>query len=279
MTEKLNIRLTREKKNWEYCGTKAAGLFELEVMEIPVPKFYVIPVTFFQQFCARVQAIPLFEFYQQSIYDCTFYQKCFNGQRIRVDCNELADSNGRFIVRSSAVPQKEMQVENFASRVSGVFESFIADSLSEIGDMILAVWQSVYSEGAYEKLHVFQQGFEIKGMAVVVQQYIEPIISGIVHAYSNKISVNWIEGSQEEILQGRKWGQEVDIYLSNIGDIILRGKESNIKYIVESSWRMVLKKLYDLSMQIRNKRCFDQEIEWVYDGNSIWIVQSQRLLK
>lgn len=279
MAEKMHIKLTREKNNLEYCGTKADGLFELEEMGIPIPKFYVIPVSFFQRFCSSVHAGSLYEFYQHTTFDSAIYQKCFEGQNIWVDCNELADINGRFIVRSSAVPQEKTQNEVFSSRVSGVFESFIADNFGEIGDMILAVWRSVYSEEAYKKLHVFQPEFEMKGMAIVVQQYIEPVISGIVHAYSDKIFVDWIEGSQEEILQGREQGQEIEVYLSDFGEIILRGKEGSIKFATECSWRRIFRKLFDLSIKIQKKRCFEQEIEWVYDGNSVWIVQSQRLLK
>lgn len=279
MPEKMHIKLTREKNNLEYCGTKAAGLFELEGMGIPIPKFYVIPVSFFQQFCASVHVGSLYEFYQHTTYDSAIYQKCFDRKNIWVDCNELADINGRVIVRSSAVPQEKTQKEDFSSKVSGVFESVIVDNLSEIGNVILAVWQSVYSEEAYKKLHVFQPEFEMKGMAIVVQQYIEPVISGIVHTYSDKISVDWVEGSQEEILQGREQGQEIEVYLSGYGEMILRGKESSIKFILEHSWRRVLRNLFDLSIKIQNKRCFEQEIEWVYDGNSVWIVQCQKLLK
>lgn len=279
MAEKMRIKLTREKNDLKYCGTKAAGLFELEEMGIPIPKFYVVPVSFFKKFCSSVHAGSLYDFYQHTTYDNAIYQKCFAGQNILVDCNELADMNGRFIVRSSAVPQEKTQKEDFSSKVSGVFESFIADNFNEIGDMILAVWQSVYSEEAYKKLRVFQPEFEMNGMAIVVQQYIEPVISGIVHTYSDKICVDWIEGSQEEILQGREQGWEIEVYLSDFGEIILRGKEDSIKFVAECSWRKIIRKLLDLSIKIHEKRCFEQELEWVYDGNSVWIVQSQRLLK
>jgi Phosphoenolpyruvate synthase/pyruvate phosphate dikinase len=276
--EKMYIKLTREKNDVEYCGTKAAGLFELEKMGIPIPKFYVVPVSFFRQFCSSVQAGSLYEFYQHTTFDSAIYQKFFAGQNIWVDCNELTDINGRFIVRSSAVPQENTKKEEFSSKVSGVFESFIADDFSEIGDMIIAVWQSVYSEEAYKKMHVFQPEFEMHGMAAVVQQYIEPVISGIVHTYSDKICVGWIEGSQEEILQGREQGQEIEIYLSDFGEMILRGKEDSIKFVEECSRRRIFRELFDLSIMIQKKRCSEQEIEWVYDGDSVWIVQSQRLL-
>ncbi len=278
MAEKMHVKLSREKNGVEYCGTKAAGLFELEKMGIPIPKFYVVPVSFFWQFCSSVHAGSLYEFYQHKAFDSVIYQKCFVGQNIWVDCNELTDINGRFIVRSSAVPQENTQKEEFSSKVSGVFESFIADNFNEIGDMIIAVWQSVYSEEAYKKLHIFQPEFEMKGMATVVQQYIEPVISGIVHTYSDKICVDWIEGSQEEILQGRQQGREIEIYLSDFGEMILRGKESSIKFAQECSRRRIFIELFELSIKIQKKRCSEQEIEWVYDGSSVWIVQSQRLL-
>ncbi len=278
MIREIYVELTRRWKSWEYCGTKAAGLFELEAMNVPVPNFYVIPVVHFQQFCNTIYAYPLSEFYHRETYDCTTYQKCFNEQKVQVISKEMLDTNRKFIVRSSAVPQEETQVEDFASKVSGAFDSFIASDFSKVGEMTLAVWQSIYSESAYEKLHVFQQEFGLKGMAVVVQQYIKPVISGIVHTHQNKISVNWIVEPQEEILQDKAKGEDIEVYLSSCGEIVLRGKEDCVKHVAESMWKTVFQKIYSWSMRIRDKKCSEQEIEWIYDGESVWVVQSQNLV-
>lgn len=279
MIREMYIELTRAHKSWEYCGTKAAGLFALEAMGIPVPRFYVVPVSFFHHFCSIIQAYPLSEFYGERTYDSTLFQKCLIECKLTVVCDELQAGNGRLIVRSSAVPQGNQQIEEFSSEISGAFESFIADDFSKVSSTVLAVWQSVYSECAYEKLRALHQNFGIKGMSVVVQKYIEPVISGIVHTCSDKIKIDWITGSQEDILQGRTRGREIEVYLSDCKEIILRGKEDSIKQVAGNEWRTLFKSLYDWSMKIRSLSCFDQEIEWVYDGKNVWVVQSQRLLR
>lgn len=182
------------------------------------------------------------------------------------------------MVRSSSVPTSDVDLDMFPSMISGAFESYFASSIHEVIDSIPKVWGSVFSEKAYNQCRIFSTKPIVKSIGVLIQRYVEPFISGVVHTKGNIVSVNWIEGHLSKIVSGQLLGNSVDVYKSSEGHYILRGIEKNILLIMNNKYEDVFKSLLEIVTVIKRHFNQDQEVEWVYDGERVWIIQSQPLI-
>lgn len=273
----INVTTIYDKNNINnLCGTKAQGLAILSQNGICVPDFYVIPANIFNEFCETNDLCSINSFYSMGKYDDNILKKIHNNCSVELDMSIFNAAN--WMVRSSAIPQKYINQEQFASMISGAFESFSSTNQADIADCVKRVWESVFSEKAYYQCKAFSNEAIISGMGVIIQKEIKPVISGVIHTKGNRISVNWIRGHLSSIVSGSERGNIVDVYLSAANHCILRGIESSILNILENNEKEVFHQLFNISQSIVKIMSSDQEIEWIYDGNIVWIVQTQKWL-
>ena len=274
----INIDIKRESEIDPMCGTKAMTLVELKKINLPIPDFYAVSSACFEKFCEDCNVQSIMSFYKNNEFNERESKKF-----VDIDaCNDMAvleeNENTRYMVRSSAIPTNDVDLKIFASMISGAFESYMASSVYEVMKMILEVWKSVYLEKAYNQCRIFSKEPIISGIGVLIQKYVEPVISGVAHTEQNTISVNWLEGHLSKIVSGQVIGNSVKMYKSLEQDYILRGIEKNILLIKENNYEMVFQSVFDIVTIIKQYFSCEQEVEWVYDGKKVWIVQAQPLI-
>ena len=81
-----------------------------------------------------------------------------------------------------------------------------------------------------------------------------------------------------QIVNGKNIGNTIEIYKNLECEYILRGIEQEILIIKENEFENVFKYLFDKAMVIKKYFEHEQEIEWIYDGDKTWIVQTQSLI-
>ena len=170
-------------------------------------------------------------------------------------------------------------IHNYASMISGAFESYECTS-DNLAQSIVAVYESLYSEKAFLQLKLAGLEKNIRGMAVLVQEFVVPECSGVLHAYKGDsfMEVNWVQGHLRSIVSGDTSGDYDVIYEKN-GEIIVRGKEQHIYCIIENGYSGAFMELYGISSKLLERAQTDLEIEWIYRDGKIYIVQNQELIR
>ena len=256
-------------------GTKAVELMTLKEMGINVPRFWSVNYEEYIRFLETFSITPIDQFLSSTCYDAHEIQK-INAAKGCLRSNLDMDTSLRLIARSSSVPTEKFT--NYASMISGAFESYECDA-SSLPVYIAAVYESLYSEKSFYQLKLAKLEKGIKGMAVLVQEYIEPECSGVLHAYLNKphMEVNWVKGHLRSIVSGNISGDYDQIY-ENHGDVILRGREHQIYCVMENNYCGAFSELYYTAKRILDFKNVDLEIEWIYSNQKIYIVQCQELI-
>ena len=260
------------------CGTKATSLAVLKKLGVSVPDFYAIPSSCFEEFCQKYGVMLPEIFYESDKFDVQAIEKFEYAKMLNVEELLRRFAQGRYMVRSSSIPSKDVDLNQFPSMISGAFESFFASNVSEIEENILKVWKSIYSEKAYNQCRIFSRYPIIKGVGVLIQKYIDPVISGVVHTENGAATVNWIRGHLSKIVSGEELGNSINVYLSPKNQYILRGIESDVLLVKNNNFESVFKSILDTSNVIQQNFGCEQEIEWIFDGEAVWVVQSQALI-
>lgn len=269
------LEITHSDKIDVNCGTKAMTLAELSKLGISVPVFYAISSRCFDRYIKDNNIISPLDFYSSPRNEFDFFKNSI------VDSFEVTGEkipNGEYMVRSSSIPHEKVDLQLFSSMISGAFESYFADSISNVYKKVIDVWESVYTQKAHEQCRILSDKPFVKSIGVIIQQYIKPTVSGVLHTNLNGISVNWIYGHLSKIVSGETLGNNIDAYFSNLGDAILRSKEEDILLIKNNGIEEVFVSLLEQAKIIKQHFKTELEIEWIFDGQRVWIVQSQTLL-
>lgn len=257
--------------NGQY-GTKTEGIIALKKMGILVPDFWCIDKGEFDKFVSTIH-IPSFYDFLMSEFDASIEEKIMNyakGINLSMDFDD-----GCYIVRSSSVPHG--MCLNYASIISGAFESYECGK-EDIGVSVAKVYASLYSKKAYMQLKSSGANI-VEGMSVLIQKYVAPLCSGVIHYYVEKdtMDVDWVFGHLREIVSGNNEGIHFKLFKDG-HDIIIRGHEKDIYEVDERQLGCVFISLYDNTIKAGKTNGTNLEIEWLYDGQQLFFVQSQELI-
>lgn len=257
-------------------GTKTEGLIVLKNLGITVPAFWAVDGENFMRLVKDNALTNPVEFFSRREYDDSEMRKL---DEIK-DATELKENlprDGRYIVRSSSMPIDS--IPNYASIISGAFDSYEC-AVDGLKNAIFEVYKSLYSKRAFEQIKFTGVKPCIKGMAVLIQKFIEPQCSGVAHALrgKSKIELNWVKGHLRSIVSGAVSGNH-DILTREDGDICIEGKESHIYSIMENGYNNCFASLYDAVLSISNELQKDVEVEWLYADGKVYIVQCQEFIK
>lgn len=270
------FKLISSKSVDKYCGTKAQSLKRLIESGINSPSFFAISGRQFDEYCIANDLTTVQQFYQGQEYNKKALL-CLESLPLPViDIDSLDE--GPYMVRSSSIPFNKANTRDFSSVISGAFESYLADNTQEISSCVKKVWSSAFDEKAYIQCKALADGNIIEGLGVVIQKAISPLYSGVIHTDISHITINWVYGHLSEIVSGNARGNTVDIYKSSIGHYILRGTENDVKEVLDDK-KTTFCELYEVATEIQSIFGDYQEIEWLYDGKEIWIVQTQDWIK
>lgn len=263
------------KKNGAW-GTKTEGLIALKKLGLTVPAFWAVDGNDFLRLVTDYTLTAPSEFFSRREYDDSETRKLEKFKNV-TELQENLPKDGRYIVRSSSIPIGA--IHNYASIISGAFESYEC-AIDGIKDAIFEVYKSLYSKRAFEQIKVTGVKPCIKGMAVLIQKFIEPQCSGVAHALRDerKIELNWVKGHLRAIVSGAVSGNH-DILTREDGDVCIEGKESHIYTILENGYSNCFANLYDAVWSISDAWKKDVEVEWLYADSKIYIVQCQEFIK
>lgn len=273
VTKKLLFHTTNETSlSYNIIGTKAHMLYSISKI-VKIPRFWTISEEYFELFMGECGINSLFEFYTNPY--CSKYEQLLYNCDVEIDLDYKFPFEKKYIVRSSIVPHEN--ILDFASEISGAFESIVCSG-HNISKAILQVYASVFSEKAYNQMRLFSLEHNIKGMAIIIQEYIPAEYSGVIHV-SNTTSAHlqWIKGHLSAIVSGNEFGHSNYLYYTSNGDPIFRGSEKEIANIRDYQIADVFSSALSISTKIYDFVQEPQEIEWIYDGDNHWIVQCQKL--
>ncbi len=255
-------------------GTKAKELSLLQNIGIAVPEFYTIPVYEYHRFIKYFNIPSISDFLNEK-YDSSIANK-INNLIDYVAIDVPIDFESDYIARSSSVPNKIN--EQYASIISGAFESYHCKG-KELIKNILKVYSSMYSYEVYERMQLFDGIDVIDGMAVIIQRYISPKCSGVLHFYkdSNRMDVTWIAGHLRDIVSGNEIGCCDTLFVED-DEVIIEGDEWHIYTIMNNNFNGAFNELYRVASSIGDIYKCNLEIEWIFDGLKIFIVQAQELI-
>lgn len=149
----------------DMIGGKALGLAKLRANGIKIPKTYVIP----------------------------------NGVEIEEnEIKDLLDKNKKYAVRSSA-DTEDGGVHSFA----GMFDSYLNVEKQDIIDRIKDVKKSLNNNRV--KRYIQINNLKQPNMNVIIQEFIEPEISGVWIGKSEDDGIlEWVEGNGEKLVSGKE---------------------------------------------------------------------------
>lgn len=181
----------------ERVGGKAAELGRLFQAGLPVPPGVVIPTEVFR---GALEAGGLLELAGQVERDLT-EAAALRGAIEQLDVapavsrgwiSQAEALGGRVAVRSSGVGE-----DGVSRSFAGQHRTLLEVAPSDVPAAVLACWSSLYAEGA---LAYRASGPPPGGMAVVIQQMVEPECSGVM------FTVNPMNGSWREMVVEAVWG-------------------------------------------------------------------------
>lgn len=163
--------------------------------------------------------------------------------------SSLLTTNSLFAVRSSSSAEDKTD-----SSSAGLYASFIRVKKEELAEKI------------YD---VFSSGAENRVDEVIVQKFIEPIVSGVAFVRNISCEIEWVEGHLEELVSGKKKP--------------FRAVVSEMKGEWQKNWNMYVEDapfvlmLSDLAEFL--KKCISvfqyrhSDIEWAWDGEKYYMLQ------
>lgn len=177
----------------------------------------------------------------------------------------LAGSGRRFAVRSSA------NVEDGGDRsYAGQFTTVVdVEGLEQLVEAAVAVIQSGLGDGvvAYRRQAGDQRPIE---MAVVVQEMVEPVVSGIAFSKNpitglSEVIIEMVHGPGTGLVEGRVTPHR---WVHRWGDFVEKPDIDHLEAGVVSSLIATVARLADAYGT-------PIDLEWVYDGSEVWWVQAR----
>ena len=165
---------------------------------------------------------------------------------------------GRLVVRSSS------PVEGSGSW-SGAFTSYVDVKPDDLSVAIRGCWASMFSRDALGRLE--QSGVHAPaGMAVLVQESIEPTLGGVAEFDAGVVTINVADGELADLLQG--WCPGHSAVVPSDGDP--RGPA------VERYGGAQMAEVADLARAVAG-RLGDDHIEWAIAAGSCYLLQCRQL--
>lgn len=148
----------------DMIGGKALGLAKLRANGIKIPKTYVIP------YCVKIE-----------------------DNEIR----NVLDEDKKYAVRSSANAE-DGGVHSFA----GMFDSYLNIEKNNVTNKVADVKKSANNDRVKKYIEI--NNLQQPNMNVVIQEYIEPKISGVwIGQSKDKGVLEWVEGNGEKLVSGK----------------------------------------------------------------------------
>lgn len=199
-------------------------------------------------------------------------------ERLEERCRELLTErfSGRAVaVRSSAVISEDSERLSGA----GIYETFFLqeDELTpkSLADAVLKVYASVNSPKAVQYRKMNSLGDE--RMAVIVQEFIEPDLSGVVYtsnpSYPDDLSIEFVKG-RNTVVEGHGSSLIVDFDKESKKEVFM---SENLRHSdIWDNAKTDIENLVDIGIELE-KRSAALDLEFVIKDRRLFLVQSRRI--
>lgn len=208
-----------DTKDHKGIGGKAKNLQRLERLNIPVPRWAVIPEhVLLDQLASTID----YDVFNEQIEHVNVPDELLQEieSHFGADCQEKS-----FAVRSSASDE-----DGSDNSFAGQFETFLHVPYSEIKTSIKKIWKSVASDRVIK----YRQEKGLKpqfGIAVIIQEMIEPDVSGVafgmdpISGNTNKKVISSLYGLGEALVSGEMDADTFEVNGDTINQRIVRKQE------------------------------------------------------
>ena len=190
-------------------------------------------------------------------------------------CGLFADTEKEWAVRSSS-NLEDLSGSSFA----GLYDTYLrVKGRDDLRDAIRKCWASLWSERAitYRKSHNLKD--EQIAMAVVIQEMVDSVYSGVIFSMSpgcensGEMYLEYCRGLGEGLVSG-----QISPYacrISRDGKVI-----THLTYPEENRLSDErIREIAGLAVDIEKLFSRPQDIEWAFDGNKVYILQSRPITK
>ncbi|MFN2304322.1 MAG: PEP/pyruvate-binding domain-containing protein [Anaerolineales bacterium] len=241
------IELNSKEIN-NHIGNKARNLIHLKRMsKLHIPRTWIIP------------------WYMQELYQ---NQPKTTTENLIESLNKIFDQQKLYAVRSSS-NFEDAHFHSFA----GLFTTYLnVQGTLELQNRIIDVWRTSDSEAVRNYLDKFDLSPNDIKMAVIIQEMVEPIFSGVCFSVnpmtgSSEIVIEAVPGEGTALVQD---GVTPERWISRSGSWIARPEDKKLPVEVAnqiiSDTKKIVKKI---------KKPID--LEWVYDGQNVNWVQMREI--
>ena len=187
-------------------------------------------------------------------------------------------SDASFAVRSSGIGE-DGEGESFA----GIHQTLLDVPRGDLANAVLSCRASALAPQALEYRRAKGMATDDIAIAVLIQRMIHPVTAGVV------FTVNPVTGAQDELVVNSSWG---------LGEALVSGQIDPDEFVVAKAdgvvrWSRIgdkgddigvptasltadqIRELSEMSSAIEREYGSPQDIEWCYDGDGFWIVQSR----
>lgn len=184
--------------------------------------------------------------------------------QIRTELGRKLDPDRLYAVRSSA------NVEDGAAfSFAGQFTSVLnVRGIDAVVEAVLSVWDSACADNVQVYLDKLPKNQRVMKMAVIIQEMVSPVFSGVAFSKNpvtgaDETVIEAVEGTGDALVQG---GQTPDRWIHKWGEWVTVPQTPKISI-------HVAQKVVEQVRQIAQTFKRDVDIEWVYDGENVNIVQ------
>lgn len=290
------------------AGGKALNLYLMQQAGAPVPKWFALPVHYFNQVYADLKASILAEIQKVSLSNLDSLKACAQNieelflktelsPEFKAEIKARISSDKSYAVRSSAAGE-----DGEKNSYAGQLASFLNCKNDEIFEAILKVWASIFSERNIQ-YRILNEIHSTPEVGVVIQELIEVQSSGVMftahpllkEGYLDQVVINAGYGLGEGVVTDQV---EVDSYIySKSQKKLIEHKHALKKHMmvskatgpgleliaVDSSKENIsvlshtqISELVSFGLRLEKFYQVEQDIEWCVDKNGkIYLTQTR----
>ncbi len=167
-----------------------------------------------------------------------------------------------YAVRSSSALE-----DNTYQSGAGLFESYTDIKKEDVVNYIKMCWAAQFSTKAMGYLEHVNSVAQLQ-MGVIIQKYQKAVKSGVLFTVdpvnpANGMRMEMVDGNGEKFMQGEMNAKEVVF-------CVVDGDKYNISSREGDEWKI---ELFRICESLRRKLGYEVDVEWVYDGNQVYILQ------
>jgi pyruvate,water dikinase len=309
-TSKINVFIdedySHKKVPESQIGRKGYSLFRLRDMDVPVPRFFSISGRVFSNFIndnvgPSLNESITSEKIEKLIKDGTFDEK--TAHDLNIGYSRISGFSSAWVsIRSSIILPDTHQKLSFAGQLDTILNS---RGIEELLEAVKSVYASAFTKEV--TTYLLSNGISLSDIKVgiVVQKMVQAEVSGVAFTVdpitqkSNLMSIESVFGLGEVIADGditpdqyvldkdtlkfeeKKIAPQSWMMVRKIKH--KQGEDGKQKVEISPLWQnrqkldnKYIEELVKICMQIEKKEKEPQDVEWVFEGGHLWILQTSK---